>query len=279
MPTERKVKATSVQRRHSICQRSPTRPGRQHADGEGEGHGEGDEADVEQRRVDGHQGVVLEQRVRAQALRHTGRRLEGVRGARHEPEEEGRNEVEDEGGPADDGVGRLAPVAQHEERRDHGEDEAPQEDGAGQRRPHAGDGVEQRRHRAVVLGHEDDGEVVGEQRVLHGDRRPAPRRPAEHRRTNDRRRRRVPPAPAAVSSSMAPPARRPAERTRTGAGVARGGAVVRDRRRSPPPRTGWPRRPATPRSVPRCASSISRPVPPTSPSPDPGTGRCTSTSA
>ena len=26
MPTERKVNATNVQRRHSICQRSPTRP-------------------------------------------------------------------------------------------------------------------------------------------------------------------------------------------------------------------------------------------------------------
>ena len=26
MPTDRKVKATNVQRRHSICQRSPTRP-------------------------------------------------------------------------------------------------------------------------------------------------------------------------------------------------------------------------------------------------------------
>ena len=142
----------------------------QHADGEGEGHGEDDEADVEQRRVDGHQRVVLEERVRAETLGRAGRGDEGVGGPDHEAEEEGRDDVEDERGPADDRVGRLAPVAPHEDGRDDGEDEAPQQDGPGQRGPHAGDGVQQRRDRAVVLGHEDQREVVGDERVLHGAR-------------------------------------------------------------------------------------------------------------
>ena len=86
----------------------------------------------------------------------------------HQSEEEGGHDVEDERGPADHRVGGLPPVAPHEDGGDHGEDQAPQQDGAGQGRPHARDGVEQRGDGAVVAGDEDEREVVGDQRVLHG---------------------------------------------------------------------------------------------------------------
>ena len=76
----------------------------QHADGEGEGHGEDDEADVEERRVDRHQRVVLQQRVRPEPLRRSRRGHEGVGRPDHQTEEEGRDDVEDERGVADDRV-------------------------------------------------------------------------------------------------------------------------------------------------------------------------------
>ena len=86
----------------------PHPSGGQHADGEGEGHGEADEADVEQRRVDGHQRVVLQQRVRPEALRRARRGDERVGRPDHQAEEEGGDDVEDERGPADHRVGGLA---------------------------------------------------------------------------------------------------------------------------------------------------------------------------
>ena len=95
------------------------------------------------------------------------RREEGIGRADHQAEEERGHEVEDERRPADHRVGGLPAVAPHEDGGDHGQDEAPQQDGAGERRPHAGDRVEQRRDRAVVLGDEDEREVVGDERVLH----------------------------------------------------------------------------------------------------------------
>ena len=90
----------------------------QHADGEGEGHGEADESDVEERRVDRHQRVVLEERVGPEALGHAGRGDERVGRPDHEAEEERGDDVEDERGLADDRVVRLPAVAPHEDGRD-----------------------------------------------------------------------------------------------------------------------------------------------------------------
>ena len=127
----------------------------EHADGEGEGHGEADEAGVEERRVDGNQRVVLEQRVGPEPGGDPRRGDEGVGRPEHEPEEERGDDVEDEESPPDHGVGRQPPVAPDERRGEEGEEQAPQQDGAGQGGPQPGHRVEQRRGPAVVLGHED----------------------------------------------------------------------------------------------------------------------------
>ena len=145
--------------------------GGQHADGEGEGHGESDEADVEKRGMDGHEWVVLEERVGPQPRRDVRRGDERVRRAHHHPEEEGGDHVEHQGGPPDDRVGDESPVAPDENDGEDAEDQAPQEDRSGQGGPQPGEGVQQRGHLAVVLRHEDDGEVVGDEGMLHGDRR------------------------------------------------------------------------------------------------------------
>ena len=142
----------------------------EHADGEGEGHGEPDEADVEKGWMDGHQRVVLEQRVGPEPGRDVRRGDERVGGPHHHPEEERGDHVEHQGGPSDDRVGDESPVAPDEDDGEDGEDQAPQEDRSGQGGPQAGEGVQQRGHLAVVLRHEDDGEVVRDEGVLHGDR-------------------------------------------------------------------------------------------------------------
>ena len=86
MPTVRKPHANSVQRRVSTSQPSPTPAGDQRGDGERERHGEADVAEVEHRRVERHQQVVLQQRVGAGAVGRDRRRdlLEGVGRAEHE---------------------------------------------------------------------------------------------------------------------------------------------------------------------------------------------------
>ena len=146
----------------------PDAPRGQHADGEGEGNREPDESRVEQRRMDGDQRVVLQQRVGAEARQHLVRRDERIRRSEHEAEEERGDDEEHHGGPPDDGVGRNSAVAPDENTGEDRQDEAPQQDRPGQGGPQTGDGVQQRGDGAVVLGHEDDAEVVGDQRVLHG---------------------------------------------------------------------------------------------------------------
>ena len=120
--------------------------------------------------MDRHERVVLEQRVRPEPLRRSLCGHEGVGGPSHEAEEERCDDKEDEGGVADHRVISQLPVAPHEDARHDREDEAPQENRPGQCRPHAGHRVEQRRDGAVVLGHEHEREVVGDERVLHGAR-------------------------------------------------------------------------------------------------------------
>ena len=144
--------------------------GDQGGHGEGEGHGEPDEAQVEHRRVEEDQRVVLEEDVGSEPVgrRGAGHMAEGVGRPQHQGEEEGGHGVEDEGGPRHQGVGGPAAEPDHQSGGVAPEDDAPQEDGAGQGRPHPGDGVEERRGPAVVVGHVDQGEVVGDQGPLHG---------------------------------------------------------------------------------------------------------------
>ena len=183
-----------------------------------------------------------------------GGRDEGVGRPEHEPEEEGGHDVEDEGGPADDRVGGLAAVAPDEDGRDDGEDEPPQQDRPGQRRPHPGDGVEQRGDRAVVLGHERSAKScvtsacsIGAGRDEGADEHDGGEQPAVARRTL--------PAPAASD--------------------VRGAAGGRPGRRGArSPRRRSPRRPARRRSSRGGRRSSAGRARSPWPSPGPGTGRC-----
>ena len=149
MPTERNIDATSVHRRHSTCHRVAHAARGQHPDGEGEGNGEDDEADVEQRRVDRHERVVLEQRVRARDPRsHRGGR-EGVGRSHHQPEEERTPRRGPEGPSGSPGRQPACGNARQKTVVTTARIKPPQEDRARQRRPHAGDRVEQRGHRAA----------------------------------------------------------------------------------------------------------------------------------
>ncbi len=149
----------------------PHPAGRQHADGEGEWHGEADEPEVEQRRVDGHERVVLEQGVRPRTRGgdRAHHRVERVGRAGHQPEEEGGHDVHDERRPADHRIASLGPVAPDEGGGERAESERPEQYGAGQCRPEPGDRVEERRGPGVVVGHEGDSEVVADEGVLHGE--------------------------------------------------------------------------------------------------------------
>ena len=87
----RKPQANSVQRRVSMQPALADPAGDQRGDGEGERHGEADVAEVEHRRVEHHEDVVLQQRVRAGAVawgRPPADRLERVGRPEHQQEEE-----------------------------------------------------------------------------------------------------------------------------------------------------------------------------------------------
>ena len=89
MPTVRNPQANSVQRRVSVNQPSFERPVTSDGNGKCEGQGEPDEAEIQHRRVEGHQRVVLQQRVRARSVRtEHGSGLEGIGRAQHQGKEE-----------------------------------------------------------------------------------------------------------------------------------------------------------------------------------------------
>ena len=126
--------------------------------------------------MDQDQGVVLEQRVGPGAAGGDGSDHvpERVGRAQHEAEEEGGHHVDHQGRPGH----QLLPGPPAEP-PDHGggvaaENHPPQQDRPGQGRPQPGDGVEPRRVTAVVVGHVAEGEVVGEEGVLHGRHRDDP---------------------------------------------------------------------------------------------------------
>ena len=147
----------------------PTR--HQGGDSECEGNREADIAEVEHRRVERHQRMVLQQRIRPGTV--GGDRAvddsEGIGGPRHQGEEEAGDDEYRQRRPPDERVGRpLAEVVNHHGEI-AGEDDRPEQDRPLQRRPHAGDGEEQRRLATAVLGDILQREVVTQQCRLHGD--------------------------------------------------------------------------------------------------------------
>ncbi len=144
--------------------------GDERGDGEGERQGEADQTEVEEGRVEGVERVVLKEDVGTEPAGRDGpgHVVERVGRAEHEPEEEGGHHVDDEGGPGHQGIaGPMAEPPDHR-RGVAGQDDGPEQDGPGQGRPQAGDRVEQRGVGAVVVGHEGEREVVGEEGALHG---------------------------------------------------------------------------------------------------------------
>ena len=135
--------------------------------------GETDQPQVEHRGVEEDQRIVLEEHVGPESVRGdpSGHMGEGVCRAEHEPEEEGGHHVDGQGGPGHQVV--LGPLAEPPDHRGGvpPEDERPEQDRSRQCRPHPGDRVEQRGRPAVVVGDIGEGEVVGDEGALHGDRR------------------------------------------------------------------------------------------------------------
>ena len=139
-------------------------------DGEGERDAEADVAEVEHRRVDHHQRVVLEERVGAGTARRDGAAHppERVGRAGQQQEEEGRDGEEHHERPGHERVLHAAPEPQEGGHEVEGEDDRPEEDRALERAPQAGHVVERRRGRGAVVGDEGQREVAGDQRPLHG---------------------------------------------------------------------------------------------------------------
>ena len=155
-------------------------------DGEGEGHGEADVAQVEHRRVEGHQRVVLQQRVGARAVergpppRPPGTGWPGP--AMSRKKKAATTRPVSVAHATSGSVARLAEVAGHH-RQVAGQHQRPQQDRALEGRPHAGDRVEQRRAAAAVAGHVVEREVVAEEGRLHGHGGHAPPPPARPTRS------------------------------------------------------------------------------------------------
>ena len=145
-----------------------------------EGDREPDIAEVEHRRVEGDERMVLEERVGPGTVggQHPVKGAERVGRPEHQAEEEHRNKKADCGGPCDEGVSGPVSKMADDGGEVAGQDQRPQQDRPGQRRPHAGDAEQQRRRPAVVLSDELQREVVGDERVLHGECRD--HRPSQH---------------------------------------------------------------------------------------------------
>ena len=158
-------------------------PGDQRGDGEGERDREPDVAEIQDRRVEQDEDVVLQQRVGAEAAAvEVGDRaaLEGVDRAEGQEEEECRHREHHHQRPGDQRVIEPVAVAAHDHGGVDGEDQQPQQDAALERAPQGRD-VEQRRRvaRADLLD-VVEGEVAGDQRPLHhrdGDDRAAEGQP------------------------------------------------------------------------------------------------------
>ena len=153
--------------------------GDERRDRERERHGEADVPEVEHRRVERHQRVVLQQRVGPLAVGwdRAGDEGERVRGHGHEHEEEERDDEADDQRPPHHRILDAPAEPVRDERQVAGEEQDPQQDRALERGPQAGDREEEGCGARVVVGHVLDREVVGDERPLH---RPDRDQRAEH---------------------------------------------------------------------------------------------------
>ena len=154
---------TDVQRRVSREPPLVEAPCHERGDGEGERHREPDKAQVQKDRMESDQRVVLQERVRARTRRAGPGRstcANGFAGPAMRAKKKTATQSPIEARPSHERIGR--PLAEHVGHRGQvpGEDERPEQDRALERRPHAGDGVQDRRLTAVVRRHESDREVV-----------------------------------------------------------------------------------------------------------------------
>ncbi len=166
----------------------------------GEGDGQAHVSEVEHRGVDGHEDVVLEERIgtrpvhrcldrgqrprtRCSATRFDGADtdFERVGHCEHQAEEEDGHPAHHRKRRGTKRVGRL-PIAAYYRPCERGEDQAPEDDRALESGPCRGDVERERCSRRVVVGHVRQGEVVGEQCQLHGSHRRNRPREEEARR-------------------------------------------------------------------------------------------------
>ena len=143
--------------------------GGQGGDGEGEGHGEPHVAEVQHRRVEGHEDVVLEQGVGAGAV-VAGGRVEADEGrgrAGHEGEEEGGHGEQHQQGPAHGRVGASAAEPQRHRGGESAQHQGPQQDRSLQGPPQGGEVEDGGGGRGAVVGHVLHREVAGDESPFH----------------------------------------------------------------------------------------------------------------
>ncbi|CAB4323602.1 unannotated protein [freshwater metagenome] len=165
----------------SPCDEGPATGGKQPAlshptsdkcsDGEGERHGETHIAEIQHRRMERHERMVLQQWVGTRAVESGWRRevAERIGRTSHQVEEEERDEQHGEQGPADEWIGQSTAELDHHRHEITAEDHRPQDDRPLKRTPECGEVVEGRGLRGPVVGDELHGEVTGNQRSFHGD--------------------------------------------------------------------------------------------------------------
>ena len=161
--------------------------GDQRTDREGERNGEADVAEVEHRRMERDQRVVLEQRVRSGAVVADGHRhgAERVGGPHHQREEEDAGGEHGQQRPTGQLVVQAIPEPVGDQRRVARQHQRPQQDRTLERRPHRRHVEQRRRPRRPVVGHVLHREVTRDQPALHRHRR-------EHRTTQRQERIRLP---------------------------------------------------------------------------------------
>ena len=152
----------------------PHPAGHERRDREGEGHREPDISEVEDRRVEQDEDVVLQERVRPRPIEaHRHGRSGGERRGRPERDEreERRDHVHDHEGPGDERVVAARPESEGDRGGEDHQDEDPQQDRAFEGAPHRGHVVEGRRGGGTDLLDELDRVVaLGERDLHHRDR-------------------------------------------------------------------------------------------------------------
>ena len=145
--------------------------GDQRGDGEGERDGEADVAEVEHRRVERHQDVVLQQRVRSGPVERApgSTVVNGLAGPSMRPKKKMPTTSSVSSAQPTSGSVRRARNLWAMTRGVAGQHQGPQQDRPLERGPHGGDVEQRRRAGRAVVGHELEGEVAGDQRPFHRD--------------------------------------------------------------------------------------------------------------